>query len=83
MEISVYNSVKSRLETIDIEFTEENTTWFDDCENNDDVYMITDFDGGILIREFGYSYPIWIDGNSRADIAYDKQKAKELKCMIC
>ena len=78
MEISIYNSLKSRLETIDIKFTEENTTWFDDCENNDDVYMITDFDGGILIKEFGYSYPILIDGNSRADIAYDKQKAKAI-----
>lgn len=83
MEISIYNSLKSRLETIDIKFTEENTTWFDDCENNDDIYMITDFNGGILIGEFGYSYPIWIDGETRADIAYDKQKAKKLKCMIC
>ncbi len=83
MEISIYNLLKGRLETIDIKFTEQNTTWFDDCEHNDDVYMITDFDGGILIREFGYSYPIWIDGETRADIAYDKQKAKGLKCMIC
>lgn len=83
MGISIYNSLKSRLETIDIKFTEGNTTWFEDCENNDDIYMITDFNGGILIGEFGYSYPIWIDGNSRVGIAYDKQKAKELKCMIC
>ena len=83
MGISIYNSLKSRLETIDIKFTEQNTTWFEACENNDDIYMITDFNGGILIREFGYSYPIWIDGNSRVGIAYDKQKAKELKCMIC
>jgi hypothetical protein len=83
MEICIYNSLKSRLETVDIKFTDKNTTWFDDCENNDDVYMITDFNGGILIKEFGYSYPILIDGNSRADIAYDKQKAKELKGTIC
>ncbi|MCW3974752.1 MAG: hypothetical protein NWE86_00720 [Candidatus Bathyarchaeota archaeon] len=82
MEISIYNSLKSRLETIDIEFTEKNTTWFD-CENDNDIYMITDFNDGILIKELGYSYPIWIDGETRASIAYDQQKAKKLKCMIC
>jgi len=83
MEISIYNSLKSRLETIDIEFTEENTRWFDNCENDDDICVITDFNDGILIKEFGYSYPIWIDGETRASIAYDQQKAKKLKCMMC
>jgi len=28
MEITVYNPQKGRLETIEIEFTDENTTWF-------------------------------------------------------
>jgi len=82
MEISICSSLKSRVETIDIEFTNGNTTWFDNCENDNDINMITDFNGGILIKEFGYSYPIWIDGESRASIAYDQQKAKKLKCMI-
>ena len=82
MEISIYNSLKSRLETIDIEFTKENTTWFDVCEHDNDIYKITDFNDGILIKEFGYSYPIWIDGESRASIAYDQRKANKLKCMI-
>ena len=82
MEISICNSLKSSVETIDIEFTKGNTTWFDTCENDNDIYMITDFNGGILIKEFGYSYPIWIDGETRASIAYDQQKAKKLKCMI-
>ena len=82
MEISICNSLKSSVEKIDIEFTKGNTTWFDTCENDNDIYMITDFNGGILIKEFGYSYPIWIDGETRASIAYDQQKAKKLKCMI-
>jgi hypothetical protein len=81
MQISIYNSSKSRLETIDIEFTEENTTWFD-CKNDNDIYMITDFNNGILIKELGYSYPILIDGETRASIAYDQRKAKKLKHMI-
>jgi hypothetical protein len=83
VEISIYNSPKSRLdglETIDIEFTQKNIKWFDKCEN-DDIYMITDFSNGILIEEFGYSYPIWIDGETRASIAYGQQKAKKLKRM--
>jgi len=41
-EIKIYNSLKSRLETIDFEFTDQNTTWFDDCLNDHDIYMITD-----------------------------------------
>jgi hypothetical protein len=83
MKISIYNSMKWRLVTIDIEFTEENTTWFDDCENNDDIYMITDFKGGLLISECSYSYPIWIDDISREEIDHDKEKARELLCMVC
>jgi len=27
MKITVWNSAKSRLETIDVEFTDDNTTW--------------------------------------------------------
>jgi hypothetical protein len=40
--------------------------------------MITDFDGGILIRKFDYTHPFWIYDVSRADIGYD-QKAKQLR----
>ncbi len=32
MEVTVYNPQKGRLETIDMLFTDENTTWFDRCE---------------------------------------------------
>jgi hypothetical protein len=33
-EITIYNTEKSRLETINLEFTDKNTTWFDDCVND-------------------------------------------------
>lgn len=78
MEITVYNSLKSRLETINLEFTDKNTSWFDDYTEDHDIHMITDIDGGLLIRERGYNYPFWIDGASRASIDYSKQKAREL-----
>ena len=78
-EITIYNSLKCRLETIDFEFTDKNTTWFDDCANDQDVHMITDVFGGLLIREYGYNYPVWFDGISRDTIRYSKYKAFSLK----
>jgi hypothetical protein len=79
MEIRVYNPQKGRLETIDAEVTDKNTTWFDNCMDDEDIYRITDFEGGILIIEFGYGYPVWIYDVSRAEIGYNQRKAKELK----
>jgi hypothetical protein len=77
--ITIYNSQKSRLETIECEFTDKNTTWFDDCVNDQDIHMIADVFDGLLIRENGYGYPIWIDGVSRDDIEYNKDNALKLK----
>jgi hypothetical protein len=79
MPITVYNPQKGRLETIDAEFTQDNTTWFNDCRNTHDISMITDIDGDILIREYGYSYPFLIYGVSRSDIDCDQRKAKQLR----
>jgi len=78
MEMRVYNPQKTRFERIDTEFTDENTTWFENCVDDEDIYMITDFEGGILISEFGYGRPVWIYDVSREDIGHDQQKAKEL-----
>jgi hypothetical protein len=75
MQISVCNPYKARLETIDIEFTDKNTTWFDDCDSDDDIYTITDIDGGLLIRKFGYRYPVLIYDLSRAGINKDRNQA--------
>ena len=79
MEITVYNPHKGRNETINVEFTADNTTWFDNCTDADEIYMITDFEGGLLIREFDYRYPFRIYDTSRADIGYKQSKALELK----
>jgi len=79
MQISVYNPQKGRLETIDAEFTKDNTTWFSNCRNTCDVSMITDMDEDILIREFDYSYPFMIYGVSRSDIDFDPRKTKQLR----
>jgi len=78
MQKTVYNPQKGRLETIDIDFTDENTTWFDDTGNSADVSKITDFDGGLVISDSGYSYPVWIYDVSRADINHSRLKALKL-----
>ena len=79
MEMTVYNPQKGRMETIDAVFTDENTTWFDNCAESHEVYMITDFEGDLLIREFGYDYPLRVYGVCRADIGFDQRKAEGLK----
>lgn len=78
MEVTVYNPQKGRLETVDMETTAENTTWFDTKIREGDVASITDFHGGIIIKEADYSYPIWIYDITRKDIGYNHKKAKEL-----
>ena len=79
MEMTVCNPQKGRLETIDAEITEKNTTWFDNCMDNEDSYMITDFKGGLIIKEHGYTYPTWIYDVTRAEIGYNQKKAKEIR----
>lgn len=81
MGITVYNPQKGRLETIDVSITKDNTTWFEDCVQDYDIYSITDLKGGLLIRELGYTYPFFIYDISRADIRHDKQRAKEIHRM--
>lgn len=78
MQITVYNPQKGRLETITAELNKGNTTWFSRYRKNDDIYSITDFQGGILIKDFDYTYPAWIYDVSRADIGYNQKKAKQL-----
>jgi len=79
MEMTGYNPHKGRLETIVVALTDENTTWFDDCVAADDIAVITDFDGDLLIRENNWSYPVRIYDVSRKSIGYDREKAKELQ----
>ncbi len=79
METTVYNPQKGSLETIDVEFTRDNATWFNQCKGPRDISMIADFDGDLLICEFSHTYPIRIYDTSRADIAYDQKKALQLR----
>jgi len=79
MKTTVFNPQKGRQEAIDIELTGNNTTWFNEYRTARDIAMITDFDGGLLISEFGHTYPIWIYDVSRADIGYDQKKARQLR----
>ena len=77
MELTTYNPQKGRLETLEVEFTEENTTWFE-YSRSTSISTISDFKGGILIKKNDYSYPVWLHDISRSDIGYSKKKAKEL-----
>jgi len=81
MEITVCNPQKGRLETIDVQITKENSTWFDNCADAHDIHRITDIEGGLLISEYGYSYPFWIYDTSRAEIGYSRKKAAKLRRM--
>jgi hypothetical protein len=81
MAMTVYNPQKGRLETIDATITHENTTGFEDCESHEEIHTITDYEGGLLIREFNWNYPLWVYDVTRADIGYNQEKAKELHHM--
>jgi len=78
MELTVYNPQKGRLETLEVEFLAENTTWFEYSCNTNALSTITDYNGGILIKKNDCSYLIWLYDISRADIGYSHKKAKEL-----
>ncbi|WP_304511509.1 hypothetical protein [Desulfobacula sp.] len=79
MEITVCNIAKSRLETIDINITRDNTTWFEDIAENRGVQMLTDVDGCLLISGYNYDYPVLICDVTRKDIEVNIHKALELK----
>ena len=79
MEITVCNVAKGRLETIDINITKENTTWFEDIVENKGIRMLTDIEGGLLISEHNYNFPVLIYNVNRKDIDCDVYKALKLK----
>lgn len=80
MELTVYNPQKGRMETLDIEFTLANTTHFSSGDN-DSVTMITDWNGGLLIKS-GFDTPVYVYDVTRADIGFSQKKARELKRQI-
>lgn len=76
MEVLINNPQKGRLETINVEFTKNNTTWF--AVKDKGIKMITDFEGGLLITEWGYTYPLLVYDITRADIGYNQRKAQKI-----
>ena len=78
MGLTIYNPQKDRLETVEVEITSENTTWFKDTEKGDAIAAITDVDGSLLISTHRYDYPVLVYDLSRADIGHSKKKAREI-----
>jgi len=78
MELTVCNLAKSRLETIDVDFNKNNTTWFEDSKENGGIRTLTDLQQGLLISEYSYSYPILIYDVTRNDIDNSVEKVLEL-----
>ena len=76
MELTAYNPQKGRLETLNVEFTAENTTWFENAKSARNIATITDLDGGLLIKKLDYSYPLWIYDISREAVDYSQNKTK-------
>ena len=76
MNYTIYNPQKGRLETLDVELTEDNTTSFY-SRRSDSVTMIADWDGGLLIKS-GYDYPIYIYDVTRADVGFSSKRAEHL-----
>ena len=79
MDLTVYNPQKGRLETISVELTADNTTWFDYCEKAGNIAMITDWNGDLLITGHGRDYPIRIYDASRSLVSHDQRQAKALQ----
>lgn len=78
MNVIACNPQKGRLETITANFTNDNTTWFDCTGNSENVRMITDIEGHLLITCEGWNYPVIIYDVSRETINYSRKKARKL-----
>lgn len=79
MERTIFNPQKGRLETIDIDFTAENTTWFAGCRKPGDIELVADYhEDELLIKEYGWNYPVRIYDLSRSSIGHDQKKAREV-----
>lgn len=79
MQHAVFNPQKGRLETIEVVFTDENTTWFENSGKSGDIEMITDYNNeDLLIKEYGWHYPVRIYYSSRAAIGYKQDQARNV-----
>ena len=75
MELTIANPYKGRLETINVEFSDKNTTYFTVEEKN---VSITDYEDCLIINNGTGSYSTIIYGASRTDINDDIHMALRL-----
>jgi len=78
MEIIVFNLRKGRLETIQMNFSHDNTTWFDGPDDSGDIRMITDFYDDLLVTFIGRDYPLILPEVSRAAAGFSQKEVKKL-----
>lgn len=78
MNLDVFNPQKGRIESIKVEITEKNTTWFENALRSEDIYKLTEFYGNLIVFYLDYRYPILIYDVTRKDIGYNPKKAKAL-----
>ena len=84
MEHTVLNPQKGRLETINVDFTDENTTWFKNCRESGDIEMTTDYNNGeLLIKEYGWTYSVRIYDTSRATKQKQAKSAEASTAGVC
>ncbi len=48
-------------------------------ENIEEIYMVTDFEGELIIGGYNYDYPILVYDISRSDINYDIKEVLDLQ----
>lgn len=78
MEITAYNPQKGRLETIEVVFTEDTTTWFASTRNPHSIKMITDVNDDLLITNDSGDYPVIVYDITRESIDYSRKEAGKL-----
>lgn len=78
MNVTAYNPQKGRLETIEVLFTEDTTTWFASTRNPYSIKMITDLNDDLLITDDSGDYPVIIYDVTRESINYSRKEAGKL-----
>jgi hypothetical protein len=67
--ITIDNTVASRLQTVDFAYSDASAAaQFEEATSDHDSSLITDALSGLVIRELGYEYPLWLYGGARETI---------------
>ena len=85
MEKTVYDFAKGQFEAIEIDFTQNHTTWFNYSKENTKIHMLQDCEdvlylkGHNLITKYNFNYPALIYDITRKNIDNNINKAWKLK----